>query len=80
MDRLRVCLRAQKRQEIEYCYAPSREQLYKIVVELLRVSLHKRIGSFGEQRHLALMRFRANVTLEAILVTALLLAHLTVPS
>lgn len=48
-------------------------------LELLRVALDDAVGVLAEDEHLALVALAHAVALEAVLVAALLLAHLAVP-
>lgn len=49
-------------------------------LKFLREAINNAVGVLAEDLHLALMRFAQTVALEAVLVAALLLTHLTVPA
>lgn len=52
----------------------------EVLLELLRVAADDPIRTLTEDLHLALVRFAHTMALESVLVAALLLAHLAVPS
>jgi hypothetical protein len=56
------------------------ENLHKSLLELFGEIFHILIGAFRKQLHLSLMRFGHAVTFEAVLITTLLLTHLTIPT
>lgn len=55
------------------------QMLHKHLLELLRESVDEPLRIVPENLHLALVAFRHTVTFEAVLIPALLLAHLAVP-
>lgn len=55
-------------------------QIKKTPLELLGVTVDDAIGVLAEDLHLALVALAHAVALESVLVSALLLAHLAVPS
>ena len=57
----------------------AREELDEVELELRREVCDMFAGVLADHEHLTKMRFRLSVTLESILISTLLLAHLTVP-
>ena len=56
------------------------EQTHESVLELLGVGAQELVGVVGEDEELALVGLARRVALESVLVSALLLAHLAVPT
>ena len=57
----------------------SSQDCVEILLKVPAVSVEKSARIFPEQQKLSLMRLRGRVALETVGVSALLLAHLTVP-
>lgn len=55
------------------------KMLHKLALELLGEAIDEALGIVAQHLHLALVPVREAVTLEAVLVAALFLAHLTIP-
>lgn len=55
------------------------QMLHKHLLELLRVSVNEALRIIPEHLHLALVTVRHTMTLEAVLIATLFLAHLAVP-
>ena len=69
-------LHYQEKQE----YPPSRKQLHEIMLELHGVTADMRARVFSNREHLTQVRLGLGMAFETVLVSALLLADLAVPS
>lgn len=58
----------------------SPDKFQESVLELFRVSIHKTLRVLAKDLHLPLMAFTHAMAFEAVFVSALLLAHLAIPS
>lgn len=60
--------------------SPSRQQRHEFTLEFLRVVTNVFACMFSDDQHLPQVRLAVGVTLEPVLVSALFLANLAVPS